>query len=127
MFHALRIPPTDAKARQSAPTAAKAGHQQPKRFATAFGSLLRLLPLAMATAIATGCTTACTVVSSAPVPCEVLSASGRWVGGYELLRFCDDGLLTIRSPRTGAVRQLPPERWRDPVEEALLEAATSQL
>lgn len=62
----------------------------------------------------------------APVPCEVLNASGRWVGGYELLSFCDDGLLTIRSTRTGAVRQLPPERWRDPVEEALLAAAALQ-
>jgi hypothetical protein len=77
----------------------------------------------MAFAIATGCT----AVSPAPVPCEVLSASGRWVDGYELLRFCDDGLLTIRSTRTGAVRQLPPERWRDPIEQALLEAATGQL
>lgn len=75
----------------------------------------------MASAIATDCTT----VSHSPVPCEVLSASGRWVGGYELLRFCDDGLLTIRSTRTGAVRQMPPERWRDPLEESLLEAATS--
>lgn len=57
----------------------------------------------------------------------MLSASGRWVGGYELLRFCDDGLLTIRSTRTGAIRQLPPERWRDPIEEALLKAATNLL
>jgi hypothetical protein len=78
----------------------------------------------MASAIAT---TACSPVSSSPVPCEVLSASGRWVGGYELLRFSDDGTLTIRSTRTGVVRQLPPERWRDPAEEALLEAATSLL
>ncbi|MBM5825896.1 MAG: hypothetical protein FJ054_11185 [Cyanobacteria bacterium M_surface_10_m2_119] len=78
----------------------------------------------MAPAIAT---TACAPVSSSPVPCEVLSASGRWVGGYELLRFCDDGLLTIRSTRTGAIRQLPPERWRDPIEEALLKAATNLL
>jgi len=77
----------------------------------------------MASAIATDCP----AVSHSPVPCEVLSASGRWVGGYELLRFCDDGLLTIRSTHTGAVRQMPPERWRDPVEEALLEAATSML
>jgi hypothetical protein len=77
----------------------------------------------MAAAIATTCTTA----SHSPVPCEVLSPSGRWVGGYELLRFCDNGLLSIRSTRTGAVRQLPPERWRDPVEEALLEPATSLL
>ena len=64
-------------------------------------------------------------ISQTPVPCEVLTASGRWVGGYELLRFCDDGLLTIRGTRTGVVRQLPPERWRDTVEEALLEAASS--
>ena len=78
----------------------------------------------MASAIAT---TSCSTISSSPVPCEVLTASGSWVGGYELLRFCDDGMLTIRSTHTGAVRQLPLERWRDPVEEALLEAATSLL
>ena len=75
----------------------------------------------MASAIATDIQT----ISQTPVSCEVLSASGRWVGGYELLRFCDDGLLTIRSTHTGAVRQLPPERWRDPIEESLLEAASS--
>jgi hypothetical protein len=62
-----------------------------------------------------------------PVPCQVLNTSGTWIGGYELLRFCDDGLLTIRSTRTGAIRQLPPERWRDPIEQTLLEAATSRL
>jgi len=77
----------------------------------------------MASAIANDCT----AVSHLPVPCEVLSASGRWVSGYELLRFCNDGLLTIRSIRTGAVQQLPPERWRDPIEETLLEAASSLL
>jgi hypothetical protein len=75
--------------------------------------------------VASAITTTCTTVSHSPVPCEVLSPSGRWVGGYELLRFCNDGLLTIRSLHTGALQQLPPERWRDPVEEALLEAATS--
>lgn len=73
----------------------------------------------MATAIAIGCT----AVSPAPVPCEVLSASGRWVGGYELLSIRDDGLLTIRSTRTGAIRHLPVDRWQDPMEEALLEVA----
>ena len=75
--------------------------------------------------MASGIATTSTAISNSPVPCEVLSASGRWVSGYELLRFCDDGLVTIRSTRTGAVRQLPPERWRDPIEQALLEAATS--
>ncbi len=63
---------------------------------------------------------------SAPVPCEVLNAAGQWISGYELLGFRDDGLLTIRSTRTGAVRQQPPERWRDPIEVALLEAAAAQ-
>ena len=75
----------------------------------------------MACAIATDCQP----VSHSAVPCQVLNASGRWVDGYELLRFCDDGLLTIRSIRTGAIRQLPPKRWRDPAEEALLTAASS--
>ncbi len=59
-----------------------------------------------------------------PVPCEVLNAFGQWVAGYELLRFCDDGLLLIRSSRTGNVRKMPLESWRDPVEEFILGAAT---
>ena len=126
VIHTFRVPPTATKAHQSAPTAAKAHkqqpHPQPKRFAAAFGSLLRLLPFAMATTIATGCT----AVSPAPVPCEVLSAVGQRINDYELLGFRDDGLLTIRSTRTGTVRQLPPERWLDPIEVALLEAAAAQ-
>ena len=78
---------------------------------------MRLHPFAMASAIATDHVS----VSHPPVPCEVLSALGRWVGGYELLRFCDNGLLSIRSTHTGDVRQLPLECWRDPAEDALLE------
>lgn len=62
----------------------------------------------------------------APVPCEVLNNAGHWVSGYELLCFRDDGLLTIRSTRTGAIRHLPADSWRDPVEEDLLEAAASR-
>lgn len=56
----------------------------------------------------------------APIPCEVLNASGHWVGGYELMGFLDNGRLIIRSTHTHAVRELPIHRWRDPVEEAAL-------
>ena len=61
--------------------------------------------------------------SHPPVPYEVRNASGQWICGYELLRFCDNGLHSIRSTHTGDVRQLPPERWRDPAERAVLEAS----
>jgi hypothetical protein len=57
-----------------------------------------------------------------PVPCEVMNTEGKWISGYELLCFRKDGLLTIMNIRTRAVRELPPERWRDPFEEALLTA-----
>ena len=83
------------------------------------GSLLRHRPFAMASAIATDHVS----ISYPPVPCEVRNASGQWICGYELLRFCDNGLLSIRSTHTGDVRQLPLECWRDPAEEALLEAS----
>ena len=56
------------------------------------------------------------------VAVEVLSASGRWVSGYELLQFRDDGLVTVRSTRTGATRSLVKWAWRDPIELALLAA-----
>lgn len=46
-----------------------------------------------------------------------MTAEGKWVSGYELLCFRNDGLLTIRSK---SVRELAPERWRDPREVALL-------
>lgn len=49
-----------------------------------------------------------------------MNAEGKWVSGYELLCFRNDGLLTIRSIRTRAVRELAPERWRDSYEVALL-------
>jgi len=83
------------------------------------GTLLRLSPFAMASAIATDHAS----VSHPPVPCEVRNASGQWICGYELLRFCDNGLLSIRSTHTGDFRQLPAERWRDPAEEALPQAS----
>ena len=73
----------------------------------------------MASAIATDHVS----ISYPPVPCEVRNASGQWICGYELLHFCDNGMLSIRSTHTGDVRQLTPERWRDPAEEALLEAS----
>ena len=53
---------------------------------------------------------------------EVLSVSGSWVSGYELLQFRDDGLVTVRSIRTGATRSLAQQQWRDPMEKSLLEA-----
>lgn len=60
------------------------------------------------------------------IQCEVLNNAGCWIAGYQLLRFGDDGLLTIRSIRTGATRQLPPQRWRDPLEVAALAAIADQ-
>jgi hypothetical protein len=47
-----------------------------------------------------------------PVPVEVRGRSGGWHGGFELLCFLPDG--------TGAVRNLPPSQWRDPLELATL-------
>ena len=111
-----QLVPNNGKHRQIAPQLRPAWFEQ---YAIKVGTLLRLPPLAMASAIAT----TCAAVSSAPVPCEVLSTSGQWICGYELLRFCDNGLLSIRSTHTGDVRQLPLECWRDPAEEALLEAS----
>jgi len=87
------------------------------------GTLRRLRLFAMAPAIATDHIN----ISHSAVPCEVLNASGHWISGYELLHFCDNGLLTIRSTHTGDVEQLPPERWRDPVEEAVLNAISGRF
>lgn len=56
---------------------------------------------------------------------EVLSSSGHWTGGYELISFDDDDLATIRSTYTHAVRRLTNDQWRDPQEVALLAAAVS--
>lgn len=56
------------------------------------------------------------------VAVEVRNAAGHWVGGFDLLQFHQDGLVTIRSQRTGAVRQLPQGQWRDPIEDAVLMA-----
>lgn len=58
---------------------------------------------------------------SDPVPIEVRDGKGRWHAGFLLLVFRSDGLLTVRSRKTGAVRHLPPDQLRDPVEEALLQ------
>ena len=57
---------------------------------------------------------------------EVRSAAGLWIRGYELLSFDDDGLVTVRSTHTHAVRRLPSELWRDPVETALLASVAQQ-
>ena len=46
--------------------------------------------------------------------------------GYGRLRFRNDGLLTIRSTRTGATLHLLADHWLDPEEEALLATATFQ-
>ncbi len=56
------------------------------------------------------------------VAVEVLNATGHWVGGFDLLQFHQDGLVTIRSQRTGAVRRLPQGQWRDPIEDTVLMA-----
>lgn len=58
---------------------------------------------------------------------EVLSSTGRWIGGFELLSFDPDGLASIRSSRTGAVRRLSLNQWRDPLELAALALATAGL
>jgi hypothetical protein len=55
-----------------------------------------------------------------PVPVEVRGRSGGWHGGFELLCFLPDGTVAVRSCRTGAVRNLPPSQWRDPLELATL-------
>lgn len=54
------------------------------------------------------------------VAVEVLNASGQWVGGFAVLQFRADGLVTIRSTRTGALRRLYQGQWRDPIENAVL-------
>lgn len=56
-----------------------------------------------------------------PVPIEVRDGRGRWHAGFLLLAFNADGTVTVRSRKTGAVRHLPLDQWRDPVEEALLQ------
>ncbi|MEB3354047.1 MAG: hypothetical protein VKM34_07405 [Cyanobacteriota bacterium] len=61
-------------------------------------------------------------VATAGVAVEVLNATGHWVGGFDLLQFHQDGLVTIRSQRTGGVRRLPQGRWRDPNEDVVLMA-----
>lgn len=50
----------------------------------------------------------------------MLNGQGRWVPGYELLRFDPDGKALIRSCRTGQAKRLAPDYWRDPVEEQAL-------
>jgi hypothetical protein len=54
------------------------------------------------------------------VAIEVRNNSGQWVHGYELLSFDVDGLVTVRSTRTHAVRRLPCDQWRDPMEVAVM-------
>jgi len=56
------------------------------------------------------------------VDVEVRNAAGHWVGGFDLLQFHQDGLVTIQSRRTGALRRLPQGQWRDPIEDAVLMA-----
>jgi hypothetical protein len=52
---------------------------------------------------------------SAPVPVEIQTRSGGWVAGFSLLRFNDDGTVKVRSDRTGVIRDLPQNAWRDHV------------
>lgn len=54
------------------------------------------------------------------VSVEVRNATGQWVGGFDLLQFHQDGLVTIQSRRTGARRCLPQGQWRDPIEDTVL-------
>lgn len=56
-----------------------------------------------------------------PTPAvEVLSSTGQWIPGYELIRFEVDGQVLIRSRRTGVSRHLSLDQWRDPCEIAAL-------
>ena len=55
---------------------------------------------------------------------EVLSSSGHWIGGYELISF-DDEMATIRNIHTHGVSRLANDQWRDWREVALLAAAVS--
>lgn len=57
-----------------------------------------------------------------PVPVEVQGADGRWHAGFLLLAFNPDGTVTVRSCKTGAVRQLALSEWRDPLEPEILAA-----
>ena len=115
-----QLVPNSGKHHQIAPSLRPA---RLEHYAIKVGTLLRLRPFAMASAIATDQVS----ISDPPVPCEVRNASGQWICGYELLRFCDNGLLSIRSTHTGDVRQLPAKRWRDPTEEAILQASLSRI
>ena len=56
---------------------------------------------------------------------EVLSSSGHWIGGYELISFDVDGLVTIHSTHTHGVSRLATDQWRDPREAAVMAAAVS--
>jgi hypothetical protein len=47
---------------------------------------------------------------------QVLGPSGAWVPGFLLLATLPDGTALIRSSRTGQIRALTPDRWRDPLE-----------
>lgn len=56
---------------------------------------------------------------------EVAGRGGSWVAGFELLATNSDGTATIRSSRTGAVRRLWPDQWRDPLEATVMAANRS--
>lgn len=63
-----------------------------------------------------------------PAPAvQVRNGQGRWVAGFDLLAFNPDGTATIRSRRTGEVRTLPPDDWRDPAELEALAALTGEV
>ena len=47
---------------------------------------------------------------------QALGPSGAWVPGFLLLATLPDGTALIRSSRTGQIRALTPDRWRDPLE-----------
>lgn len=55
-----------------------------------------------------------------PVPIEVLNSRGKWIAGFLLLEFRADGLVLVRSERSGSEQLLKQGDWRDPVEEAIL-------
>jgi hypothetical protein len=57
---------------------------------------------------------------------EVVGPSGAWVPGFLLLATLPDGTALIRSNRTGRVRALTPDHWRDPLEAQALATLTTR-
>lgn len=62
-----------------------------------------------------------------PVPIEVRNSRGQWIAGFLLLEFRADGLVLVRSERSGSEQLLTQGDWRDPVEEAILRRQAEEV